>query len=654
PGRPLVAQVWKAQVGRVPLYLLDSNIDGNRPEDRDITDRLYGGDTDVRIRQEILLGIGGIRALGALGITPSICHMNEGHAAFLALERTRQIISGGKLRFSEARELAAAGNVFTTHTPVPAGIDVFSPDMMERYFGAFYRSLGLNQYEFMALGRQNPNDSQEPFSMAVLALRLANRSNGVSKLHGSVSRKMWQSVWPGVPEDEIPIGSITNGIHNTTWVAGRDLGALYDRYLGPRWKEDPTDPAVWEGIERIPGDELWRVHERRRGRLISFARERLASQLERRGAPTSEVEAAREVLDPEALTIGFSRRFATYKRAALLFRHLDRLEKILGSRERPVQLIIAGKAHPHDNPGKELIREIIHFASADQFRRKIVFLEDYDMVVARYMVRGSDLWLTTPRRPLEASGTSGMKAAFNGVLNLSVLDGWWDEAYQPEVGWSIGKGEEYADLEYQDEVESAAIYNLLDKEIVPLFYDRGIDGVPRGWVGKMKGSLRRLCPVYNTHRMVMEYTQSMYVPSFDRYRTLGEEGGLKAQELARWKTELRNRWPEVRFVRIDADSPSEVPVGSQVNVRADVHLGSIRPEDVDVELYQGTVDANLEIRSGMPLPMVLVERNGDGTYGYSGSIPCATSGLRGYALRVLPKNDDLSNQYEPGLILWAQ
>ena len=654
PGGVLRAQVWKVQVGRVPLYLLDTNIDGNLPDDRDVTDRVYGGDTDMRIRQEILLGIGGIRALNALGVTPAICHMNEGHAAFMALERIRQLVTVQGLNFADAREVSAAGAVFTTHTSVPAGIDVFSPDMMERYFGGFYRGLGLNQYEFMALGRQHPNDPQEPFSMAVLALRLASKANGVSQLHGNVSRKVWQGVWPGVPEGEVPISAITNGVHPATWVSGRDVGTLFDRYLGPRWREDPTDPVVWEGVEKIPSDELWRVHERRRERLISFARQRLASQLERRGAPSSEIESAMECLDPEALTIGFSRRFATYKRAPLLFRHPDRVAAIFGAKHRPVQIVIAGKAHPHDNPGKELIRQIIHFASQEPFRRKVIFLEDYDMVVARHMVRGCDLWLTTSRRPLEASGTSGMKAAFNGVLNLSVMDGWWDEAYNPDLGWAIGKGEEYQDLEYQDEVEANAIYNLLEKEIVPLFYNRGPDGLPRGWITKMKNSLKKLCPAFNTHRMVMDYTKAIYVPSFERYRLLGADGAGRAKELARWKSDMRYRWPEVRILQVEADAPSEVPVGSLIEVRASVQLGSIRPEDVEVELYQGNVDANLEIQGGTPIPMVCVERNGDGTCGYSGSIPCATSGLKGYALRVLPKNDDLSNPYEPRLILWAQ
>lgn len=654
PGRVARAQLWRVQVGRLALYLLDTNIPGNRPEDRDVTDRLYGGDMDMRIRQEILLGIGGIRALTALGISPTVCHMNEGHAAFLALERIRVMMNAGNLSFAEAREAAAAGNVFTTHTPVPAGIDVFYGDMVERYFGGYYRSLGITQREFMALGRQDTNDEQEPFSMAVLALRLASKANGVSRLHGEVSRKMWQRVWPGVPEAEVPISSITNGVHPGAWVAGRDIALVFDRYLGPRWREDPADPSVWEGISRLPGEELWRAHERRRERLVSWARQRLEWQLERRGAPGAEIAAAREVLNPDALTIGFARRFATYKRSTLLFRHLDRLEKILNDRDRPVQILIAGKAHPNDTPGKDLIRQIIHFAQRDEFRRQIVFLEDYDMVMARYLVQGADLWLTTPRRPLEASGTSGMKVAFNGGLNLSVLDGWWCEGYDPSLGWAIGGGEQYADQEYQDEVEANAIYNLLEKEIAPLFYDRGADGLPRGWIARMKNSLKALCPVFNTHRMVVEYTQEMYLPSAQRSRLLTAGGMARARSLASWKSDLRNRWPGLQLLNIEAEVPSEVIVGSLVEVKASLKLGEIRPEDIAVELYHGPVDSNLEICEGTSIQMICVERNGDGSYGFAGAIPCSVSGLRGYALRVLPKHEDLSNPFEPGLILWAQ
>jgi glycogen phosphorylase len=653
PGRKAKAQVWKVQVGRVPLYLLDTNVPANRPEDRDVTDRLYGGDADLRIRQELVLGIGGIRALAALGIAPTVCHMNEGHSAFLALERIRRLMHENRLSFAEAREAAMAGTVFTTHTPVPAGIDVFRPDMIERYFGEYYRSLGLSHHEFMALGRQNSQDDQEPMSMAVLALRLAAVANGVSELHGEVSRKMWQGVWPQVPEREIPISHITNGVHPATWVSGRDIGALYDRYLGPWWKEDPANPDFWQGVRKIPSEELWRAHERRRERLVGFARQWLEAQSRRQGLSPAEIERAREVLDPEALTVGFSRRFATYKRATLLFRHPDRLAAILNNKDRPVQIVIAGKAHPRDTPGKEMIRQIVHFARREEFRRHVVFLENYDMIIARFLVHGSDLWLTNPRRPLEASGTSGMKAAMNGGLNLSIQDGWWVEAYSPNTGWSIGSGEQYQDQDYQDEVEANAMYNLLEKEIVPLFYDRGADGLPRGWISKMKSSIEQIAPVYNTHRMVKQYTEQMYLPAAERARDLTQNNMVPARDLAHWKAEIRARWPQVRVVRVEADVPSEVQVGAQVEVRAEVHLGPVRPDEVAVELYHGAVDANQQIVNGTPIPMICLERSEDETYTFTGSIPCSSSGLRGYALRVLPKHEDLSNAYEPGLILWA-
>ena len=415
PGHKVRAQVWRVQVGRVSLFLLDTNLEDSPPEDRDITDQLYGGDMDMRIRQEIVLGIGGIRALKALGIHPTVCHMNEGHSAFLALERIRLLMEEHNLSFAEAREAAAAGNIFTTHTSVPAGIDLFPPGLMDKYFADYYPSLGLSRDELLALGRVNPADPNEPFSMAVLALRLSASSNGVSKLHGTVSRRMWQAVWPGVPEDEVPITSVTNGIHPLSWIS-HDMADLFDNYLGPTWRENPADPEVWKEVDEIPDEELWSTHERRRERLVAFARRRLQAQLEEHGAPPSEVERAKEVLDPEALTIGFGRRFVTYKRATLILRDPERLARILNNKDRPVQIIYAGKAHPKDQPAKELIKQIVHFARRDEFRRRIVFLEDYDICVARYMVQGVDLWLNNPRRFQEACGTSGMKAAVNGAI----------------------------------------------------------------------------------------------------------------------------------------------------------------------------------------------------------------------------------------------
>jgi starch phosphorylase len=654
PQGPVTAQVWRVQVGRVPLFLLDTNLDQNkRPEDRDITDQLYGGDVEMRIRQEIMLGIGGLRALDALGRRPTVCHMNEGHSAFLALERIRILVQEQGLSFAEAREVAKAGNVFTTHTPVPAGIDVFSPELMDKYFGDFYRSLGLSRDDFLALGRQNPGDAKEqPFNMAVLALRLAAHTNGVSQLHGQVARRMWQGVWPQVPEHEVPITSISNGIHPRSWVSN-DMAGLYDRYLGPRWLEDPTDQTVWMRVDRIPGEELWRTHERRRERLVAFARQRLRTQLQQRGAPQFEIAQADEALDPEALTIGFARRFASYKRAALLLRDSERLSRILNDRERPVQIIFAGKAHPQDNSGKELIRQIIHLARREEFRRRIVFIEDYDMTVARYLVQGVDVWLNTPRRLREASGTSGMKASVNGGLNMSILDGWWVEAYRFNTGWAIGRGEEYTDFQYQDDVESSAIYDVLEKEVVPLFYQRGPDGLPRGWIGLMKAAMRSICPVFNTNRMVHEYAERFYLPSADRYQRLAENGMARAKALAEWKSQVQKHWPEIRVESVKADTPDELQVGDELIVRARVHLGPLEPQDVAVELYQGLLDDKGQIPGGEVIAMSCKQSDSDGSHLFVGAIPCRTSGLHGYALRVLPQHEDLSNPYEPGLILWA-
>ncbi len=652
PGRQVTAQVWRVQVGRVPLFLLDTNISPNSPPDRDLTDQLYGGDVEMRIRQEIVLGIGGLRALDALGMRPTVCHMNEGHSAFLALERIRILMQEQGLSFAEAREVATAGNVFTTHTPVPAGIDRFPPELMDKYFADYYKALGLSRQEFLALGRENPDDPQQSFSMAVLALRLAACTNGVSQLHGSVSRRMWQGIWPKVPENEVPIIAISNGMHPRSWISN-DMASLYDRYLGPRWLEHPTDPTVWQGVTHIPSGELWRTHERRRERLVAFARRRLRSQLEQRGAPPSEIESANEALDPEALTIGFARRFATYKRATLLFRDLDRLIEILNNPDRPVQIIFAGKAHPRDDPGKELIRQIIHHARREELWRRIVFIEDYDMNVARYLVQGADVWLNTPRVLREASGTSGMKAAANGVLNMSILDGWWAEAYSIDIGWAIGRGEVYEDFDYQDKVESNAIYDLLEKEIVPLFYNRGPDDLPRGWIGRMKIAMLSICPIFNTNRMLYEYNDLFYLPAARRYRHLSENSLARAKALARWKARLREHWTEIRVERVEADTSPELKVGAELEVHAEIYLGALEPQDVAVEIYASRLDATGQISKGQAIAMNCAQSDDHGRYTYTGAISCRTSGRHGYTLRILPHHQDLSSPYEPRLILWG-
>ncbi|MCL2335500.1 MAG: alpha-glucan family phosphorylase, partial [Endomicrobia bacterium] len=450
------AKVWKLQVGRVPLYLLDTDFDMNPKEVREITGQLYGGDREMRIRQEIVLGVGGVRLLKALNIDPSVIHINEGHSAFLIFEKMRQYIEDNELSPLEALQLVKKGCVFTTHTPVPAGNEMFTTDLVLKYFEPMYKKLGLTTEQFLALGAFPVKDiktsSPANFSMTILALKMSNKANGVSRLHATVARQMWSGIWPDLPRKEVPITHITNGIHTNTWLS-YEFAGLFDRYLGSSWKDEPADHSIWNRVAHIPDAELWRSHERRRERLVSFTRMRLKHQLERRGASQKTISYADEVLDPEALTIGFARRFASYKRGDLIFRDLERIRKILTSKSHPVQIIIAGKAHPQDNTGKEIIKKIIELSKDPELRYKVVFLEDYDMNVAHYLVQGADIWLNNPLRPEEASGTSGMKAAVNGVINFSVLDGWWCEGYNGENGWRIGSIDQYSDKAYQDEVE---------------------------------------------------------------------------------------------------------------------------------------------------------------------------------------------------------
>lgn len=652
PGREVWCRIWRIQVGRVPLYLLDANISRNNADDRQITNRLYGGDNDMRVRQEMILGIGGIRALRALNKIPTICHMNEGHSAFCGLERIRLMMEETGASFATAREAVSAGACFTTHTPVPAGNDTFPPSLIEYYFAGYFPALKIDRREFLGLGRQNPQDEQEPFCMTVLAIRLANTSNGVSKLHGTVSRKMWKNIWPQLPESETPIGAITNGVHTMSWVAP-EMALLYDRYLGLEWQHRPPESSVWNRVDNVPDAELWRTHERRRERMVVFARARLKEQLRRRGAPGSEIARSDEVLDPEALTIGFSRRFATYKRGSLIFRNLERLGAIVNSKERPVQIVFSGKAHPRDHGGKELIAEILHIARRPEFRRRVVFIEDYDMSVARFLVQGVDLWLNNPRRPLEASGTSGMKVCCNGCINLSVLDGWWDEGYKHDNGWAIGAGEEYTDLAYQDDVESRAIYDLLEQEIVPLFYTRSSDGVPRGWLRVMKRSMKTGASYFNTGRMVQEYLERCYWPSQTRFSTLCDQHLRRAEALAQWRNRLTRGWAQLRIESVEPTSVDLMRVGGSLDVKARVNLGNFTPEDVAVQLFHGVVDTVSDI----PAPATVeMSHNGapeGNTWTYSGVIPCQSSGQYGFAVRILPKNQDLASLYEPGLVCWG-
>lgn len=650
PGRPLYLHVWRLDVGRVPLILLDSNLPENTPEDRRITDRLYGGDLDMRIRQEIVLGIGGLRALEALGLTPQVCHMNEGHSAFLGLERVRTLMAARGLSFAEASELASAGNVFTTHTPVPAGNDRFGADMIDRYFSDWYGRLGISREEFLALGREDPTDHAESFCMTVLALKLASKANGVAKLHGEVSRQMWRRVYPGVPQQEVPIGSITNGVHQRSFISS-DMRRVFDSYLGPRWVSEPDEPETWQRIDRVPPEELWRAHERGRERTIAFVRQRLVRQIERRGGSARERAEASEALDPKALTIGFARRFATYKRATLVMRDAERLARIVNDAQRPVQFIFAGKAHQRDEPGKELLRRLVNQASAPEFRHRIVFVEDYDMNVARHLVQGVDIWLNTPIRPLEASGTSGMKVVVNGGIHVSVLDGWWAEGYSRDVGWAIGQAEEYADRDRSEKLEAAALYHLLEAEIVPMFYKRTRDGLPRDWIDLMKASLRKLAPFFNTHRMVREYYEQAYRPANERMTLLAENDAQRARRLASFRQHVARAWNGVAVRQVSASS-ADVEVGQQIDLQAVVGLGGLTPNEVEVQLFHGPVDLRGELLDGQAIDMRSDGRDGD-DYVFRARIEPAHSGRYGYTVRVVPRNEDLVTPFGFVPVRWA-
>ena len=653
PERVVKARVWRCQVGRTPLFLMDSDFDQNDPDGQEITARLYGGDRDTRMRQEIMLGIGGVKLLRTLGINPTVFHMNEGHSAFSALERARQLVLEEGLSLSHAIEAVKCATVFTTHTPVPAGNDMFTPDMIGYYFSKYAGQMGMSTDALLGLGRQDPGDTREPFCMTVLAMKFSASVNGVSKLHGEVARGMWSRTWPGVPKSEVPITSITNGVHTRFWIS-RDLAGLYDRYLGPSWLMNPADESLWERIDNIPDAELWRTHERRRERLVNFARRRLVAQLEHRGVPKAEIQLAAEALDPEVLTIGFGRRFATYKRANLFLMNEERLKRILTQEGKEVQFIIAGKAHPQDNQGKEVIRRIIHFARDPEVRNHVLFIEDYDINVARYMVQGIDCWLNTPRRPMEASGTSGMKAAANGALNISVPDGWWCEAeLLGENGWSIGRGETYQDPNEQDLVESEALYDILEKEVVPIFYDRGRDGLPREWIQRMKTAIRTICPVFNTNRMVQEYADRFYIPCSQRSGLLQHEHRRRSQSLAEWKEKVRGVWNKVGFVNVETGPTEDLPYGTMLSIAAELFLDGLTNEDVVVEAYYGDLDSKGNLVNGQAVPMRYQKQVRDNIYRFEGAIACEKTGQQGCAVRVVPHHPDLHHKHETALIAWA-
>jgi len=652
-GEDVEIQVWRVNIGRTTLYLLDTNLDENPQWARDITSELYGGDREMRVQQEIVLGIGGVRMLEALGLEPAVYHMNEGHSAFAVFERIRGLREDRGLSFNEALEFVRATSVFTTHTPVPAGNDTFHPDLIRAYFDSFAKAMGISMEVLLGFGRQDPRSKEEEFCMTVLALRFSNWNNGVSRLHANVSRKMWQKIWPKTPERDLPIIHITNGVHIPSWIS-KGMAENYARYLGPRWIEDPDNIVVWERVDKIPNTELWRTHERSRERLVAFTRQRLKKQLSKRGASNRDLATAEEVLNSESLTIGFARRFAPYKRVYLILKDLKRLEKILTNEDCPVQMIFAGKAHPQDQIGKELIKNLVQISNQGKLRRHMVFLEDYDIEVARHMVQGVDVWLNTPRRPLEACGTSGMKAVANGALHLSVLDGWWDEGYDPEIGWSIGSGEDYQDHDYQDELESSTLYDILEKDIVPLFYDRGADGLPRGWLAMMKTSLHKLCPMFNTHRMVEEYWARFYTPSAERRYQLMDNNWDGLKSLSNWREKIMYNWSNIDIKDIRMDEIREIEMGASYHAEADIFLGELSPEDVTVEMYYGRLDPSNQFLDSFTTVMQPAANTEDKVYRYQCESSFEEVGHFGINVRIIPNHPNPESRHAMGLVVWGE
>ena len=653
-GEAVTVQAWQVNIGRIRLFLLDTNLKENSEWTRGITSELYGGDHEMRICQEIILGIGGVRILRAMDLEPAVYHMNEGHSAFAIFERIRDLRENRGLSFNEALEYVRVTSVFTTHTPVAAGIDTFHPDLVRSYFESFARSMGISFDVLLGFGRQDPRNRDEEFCMAVLALRLSTWNNGVSRLHARVSRKMWQRIWPRTSEIDLPIVHITNGVHIPSWIS-EGMAGNYNRYLGPRWIEDPDNVKVWERVDKIPNTELWRTHERARERLVAFTRKKLRKQLMKRGVSDRDLAVADEVLNSETLTIGFARRFAPYKRADLILRDIDRLKGILTDEEHPVQIIFAGKAHPQDDRGKELIKQLVQSVNRDSFRRHMVFLEDYDMDIARHMVQGVDIWLNTPRRPLEACGTSGMKAVANGALHLSVLDGWWDEGYDREIGWAIGSGEDYHDHDFQDDLESRALYDILEKDIIPLFYDRGPEGLPRGWLSMMRGSLHKLCPMFNTHRMVEDYWERFCMPAADLGFHLMEKEGVAMKKLARWREKIMYNWSNVAIKDIRMEETAEIEVGTSYHVETDVFLGELLPDDVMVETYYGKLDPANHYKDRLTRLMTPAETIGDHAYRYKCDIQFEEAGHFGLNIRITPNHpNNERSRHAMGLVIWGQ
>ena len=652
PKRRLYLKVWSINVGRIKLYLLDSDIDKNNPEDRDVTLKLYGGDQEMRIRQEIVLGQAGVQLLTKyLKLDPTVYHMNEGHSAFLNLEIIKNIIAEKKVSFDVAKDIASSKTVFTTHTPVPAGNDIFPLDLVEKYFKDFWPQLGLSRDEFMKLGMKPGNELDSGFNMGILALKIAGKKNGVSKLHGAVSRELFGEIWPNIASNEAPIGYVTNGIHTCSWLAPK-LKELYNKYLIPYWQDSMYQDQVWEKIKNIPNDKLWGVHNDRKLKLLKIVKENTTERLRRSGYSYEAINEIVSKLNPNALTIGFARRFATYKRATLIFKDLERITQILNDSERPVQLIFAGKAHPADKEGQDLIKYIHQVSMMPQFKGKIFLLENYNIAMSRYLISGVDVWLNNPRRPMEASGTSGQKASVNGVINFSVLDGWWAEGYNQKNGWTIGTNAEYNSYEEQDQADSQSLYRTLEEKIIPTYYDRNDHNLPLKWIEIMKNSIISTGGKYSTARMLVDYTNKYYMPLAklnQKYYTNIEN----VAEYNAWKKDINTNWKDIKITQINNLDNITIDAGNKIEVSCEVELPNINVENIEVEVYYGKILENGVVENVSIIPMQLTKSNEqEKKYHFTAKIELTTGGNYGYTFRVMPKHEMILEPANLNLVKW--
>ena len=650
--RKIYLKVWQINVGRIKLYLLDSDIDENKPEDREVTLKLYGGDQEMRIKQEIVLGMGGTNLLTrALGLNPTVYHMNEGHSAFLILELIKNIIKEKKVSFEVAKDIASSKTVFTTHTPVPAGNDIFPIGLVEKYFKEFWPRLGLDREEFLKLGMKPCTDLEPGFNMGILALKVAGKKNGVSKLHGAVSRELFGDVWPEIAANESPITYVTNGIHTCSWLAPT-LKELYNKYLIPYWQDNIHKNEVWENINNIPDEELWEIHQQRKIKLLNLVKENTTNRLRRSGYSYEEINDITSKLNPNALTIGFARRFATYKRATLIFRDLERITQILNNAERPVQLIFAGKAHPADKEGQDLIKRIHEISMMPQFKGKIFVLENYNIAMSRYLVSGVDVWLNNPRRPMEASGTSGQKASVNGVINFSVLDGWWAEGYNQENGWTIGTSAEFTSYEEQDVADSQSMYRTLEEKIIPTYYDKDETGISEKWMKIMKNSITSTGGKYSTSRMLVDYTNNLYIPLCNLTKKYYENIDNVA-EFNLWKKNLYISWKDIKITQKNNLNNITMDAGNNIEVKCEVQLPNISVDNIEAQCYYGKILDNGVVENVSIIPMKLTNKDDENKiYEYTTKIELRTGGNYGYTFRVMPKHEMLLDSENLNLVKW--